>query len=159
MDFIHHQICHNQTFPEIIRKVLQATLGDLEHQPMTHRLTILHVYFHVHKFHLPNIINILRPLDSVFAVALGSLKAQAPSDEDVLDRPEALSNFVMDTLFSAVLEITTGSVRDSTRDNLRLWYKAYQDVVSVLCIKCAGTESLPLPKDDDVVSEAVHLQT
>ena len=141
LDFIQQQICHHQTFSEITHKVLQATLGDLEHQTVTHRLTVLHVYFHIHKFHLPNIINILRPLDSVFAVALGSLKAQAP-DDDVLERPEALSNFVMDTLFNAVLEIATGNVRDSTRDNLRLWYKAYQDVVSVvhvhacLCFAC-----------------------
>ena len=113
----------------------------------------------MHKLNLAKVASLLRPLDRIeFAASiLPSLseKVQSPAESflrdvehsgDFFGKPEALSVFIIETLFSAIADMgmhyggaTSAAELESERvdemfEHLKLWYKVYRDVVSCLTI-------------------------
>ena len=142
-DFLHCILHLDDSAGAIGHRILHAALGKLEDQNVINRIAILHVYFHVHKLNMAKLIAILRPLDKIQQVAsrvpfslssspAESLISMVGESENVGGRVEALSNFVLDTLFSAVVGIVKNE--QTVRENLKLWYKVYQDVVRMFFI-------------------------
>ena len=141
----------------------QKYLEDFTHQKLhleyerdaLQRLAILHVYVHIHKLNLAKVVSILRPLDkievavSVFPSLSETVHCPAQSflhdvedSGDFLGRPEALSVFVIDTLFGAIAGIgmscsepsekAAGESGEGAVEQLRLWFNVYSGVVSHL---------------------------
>ena len=160
-DFTYHKLHLDFSNTGLSYKILQAAFGKLEEQGALQRLATLHVYVHVHKLNLAKVASLLRPLDRIEVAAsiLPSLseKVQSPAESflhdvehsgDFLSKPEALSVFIIETLFSAVAgtgkrygtgdtssatEVESETV-DETFEHLKLWYKVYRDVVSYMII-------------------------
>ena len=154
-DFTHQKLRLEFGNAGISHKVLRAAFGRLEERNALQRLAILHVYVHVHKLNLAKVVSILRPLDKIEeAVSLFpsmSEKLYSPTEsflenveggESLLGRPEALSVFIIDTLFGAVAGIARGFstetqiLPDRDVEQLKMWFKAYRDVVRTLCTMC-----------------------
>ena len=154
-DFTHQKLRLEFGNAGISHKVLRAAFGRLEERNALQRLAILHVYVHVHKLNLAKVVSILRPLDKIEeAVSLFpsmSEKLYSPTEsflenveggESLLGRPEALSVFIIDTLFGAVAGIARGFstetqiLQDRDVEQLKMWFKAYRDVVRTLCTMC-----------------------
>ena len=159
-DFTHQRLHLDFGSSGISNKILLAAFGKLEDKDALQRLAILHVYVHIHKLNLAKVASVLRPLDKIEVAAslLPSLheKVQSPAQSflhdvehsgDFLGRPEALSIFIIETLFSAIAGVgmnykpddssSTGEEGDSEPqqdegmlEQLKLWYKVYRDVVS-----------------------------
>lgn len=156
-DFTRQKLHLDYSNSGISHKILQAAFGKLEERDALQRIAILHIYVHVHKLNLARVASVLRPLDKIEVAAsiLPSLveKAQSPSQSflhDVqhsggfLGSPEALSVFIMDTLFSAIAGISMSHISEESTPatdtdsqetegslkQLTLWYKVYRDVVS-----------------------------
>lgn len=151
-DFTHHKLHLDLDNPGISHKIMLAAFGKLEEQDQFTRLAVLHAYMHVHKLNLARVASILRPLDKIEVTAsiLLSLSDKLPppaesflhdveDSGDFLGRPEALSIFIIDTLFSAIsgvamkysneMEKSAADTPDIIVDHLKLWFKAYRDVV------------------------------
>lgn len=156
-DFTHHKLHLDLGNPGISRKIMLAAFGKLEEQDQFTRLAVLHAYMHVHKLNLARVASVLRPLDKIEVTAsiLLSLSDKIPSPAesflhdvedsgDFLGRPEALSIFIIDTLFSAIsgvamkysseMEKSAADTPDIIVDHLKLWFKAYRDVVRFICM-------------------------
>ena len=154
-DFTHQKLHLDFSSTGISHKILQVAFGKLEERDALHRLAILHVYVHIHKLNLAKVVSILRPLDKIEVAAsiFPSLseKVQSPTQSflhsvehsgDFLGRPEALSIFIIDTLFSAIagigmsyttpVSVAAGAAQmpENTLEQLKVWYKVYRDVVS-----------------------------
>ncbi len=134
----------------ISHKILRAAFGKLEKRSAVQRLALLHVYIHMHKVNLAKVVSILRPLDQIQVAvsvlpSLHSVQITSPhhnplvksSSEDVLESSEALSVFIISTLFNAISGIgmsCSGSIHPhvGTREEqeIKLWFQAYRDVVS-----------------------------
>ena len=156
-DFTYHKLHLDFSSTGLSYKILQAAFGKLEERGALQRLATLHVYVRVHKLNLAKVASLLRPLDRIeFAASiLPSLseKVQSPAESflhdvehsgDFLGKPEALSVFIIETLFSAIADTgmryggaTSAAELESERvdemfEHLKLWYKVYRDVVSCL---------------------------
>ncbi len=118
-DFTHHKLHLDFGSTGISHKILRVAFGKLEEQAALQRLAILHVYVHIHKLNLAKVVSVLRPLDRIEIAAsiLPSLSVRSPTQSflhnvehsgDFLGRPEALSVFIIDTLFSAITGIAMG---------------------------------------------------
>ncbi len=115
-DFTHHKLHLDFGTAGISHKILRVAFGKLEEQLPLQRLAILHVYVHIHKLNLAKVVSVLRPLERIEVAAsiLPSLSVQSPTQSflhnvehsgDFLGRPEALSVFIIDMLFSAITGI------------------------------------------------------
>lgn len=117
-DFTHQKLHLEYGNTGTGHKILRAAFGKLEKREAFLRLSILHVYVHIHKLNLAKVVSILRPLDKIeVAVSVFpslSEKIHNPAQSflhdvqdsgDFLGRPEALSVFIIDTLFGAIAGI------------------------------------------------------
>lgn len=115
-DFTRHKLHLDFGSTGISHKILRVAFGKLEEQAALQRLAILHVYVHIHKLNLAKVVSVLRPLERIEVAAsiLPTLSVQSPTQSflhnveysgDFLGRPEALSVFIIDTLFSAIVGI------------------------------------------------------
>ena len=149
-DFTHQKLHLEYGSSGISDKVLSAAFGKLENRSPVQRLAILHVYVHVHKLNLAKVVSILRPLDQVedAVLTLTSMAVNPPSStqsllddvedgSDLLGCSEALSSFIMNTLFNAIAGISMTYFAQGEREleggeieQVKLWFKAYKDVVS-----------------------------
>jgi len=156
-DFTHQKLLLEFENSGISDKVRTAAFGDLEHRSSAQRLAILHVYVQIHKLNLAKVVSILRPLDHVEDAVLTltsmtvaratnrkqSLLASVEDGSDLLGCSEALSSFIISTLFNAIAGISMTyfaqgerKLEDKEVEQVKLWFKAYRDVVSlsVFCI-------------------------
>ena len=117
----------------------------LEERSPLERLSILHVYVHIHKLNLARVVSVLRPLDRIEVAAslLPSLSQRVHSPhqslfrgveqgDDFLGKPEALSVFIIDTLFSAIAGINMSwgnEMSETVLEHLGVWYNVYRDMV------------------------------
>ena len=135
----------------ISHKILRAAFGKLEKRNAVQRLALLHVYVHMHKVNLAKVVSILRPLDQIEVAvsvlpSLHSVQITSPNhalldqsgSEDVLESSEALSVFIISTLFNAISGIgmscsSSLNPHVGTREEqeIKVWFQAYRDVVSV----------------------------
>ena len=135
---------------------MQAAFGKLDEQDALTCLSILHAYVHVHKLNLARVMAILHPLDQIEVAAsmlmnvsntgtsqLQRFLSDVENSGEFLGRPETLSTFVIETLFS-VISCVALKIDDEKREmtekplNLKtsqvlLWYKVYHDMVSYVC--------------------------
>ena len=138
----------------ISHKILRAAFRKLEKCSAIQRLALLHVYVHMHKVNLAKVVSILRPLDQIEVAvsvlpSLHSVQISSPnhalldqsSSEDVLESSEALSVFIISTLFNAISGIglsCSSSLNPvlGTREEqeIKVWFQAYRDVVSTTCL-------------------------
>lgn len=136
----------------ISHRILRAAFGKLEKRSAVQRLALLHVYVHMHKVNLAKVVSILRPLDQIEVAvsvlpSLHSVQISSPKhafldksgSEDVLESSEALSVFVISTLFNAISGIgmscsSSLNPHVGTREEqeIKVWFQAYRDVVSVV---------------------------
>ena len=136
----------------ISHKILRAAFGKLEKRSAVQRLALLHVYVHMHKVNLAKVVSILRPLDQIEVAvsvlpSLHSVQVTSPTSrhglldqsgsEDVLESSEALSVFIISTLFNAISGIgmscsSSFNPHVGTREEqeIKVWFQAYRDVVS-----------------------------
>ena len=132
---------------------MQAAFGKLDNQDSLTRLSILHVYVHVHKLNLAQVVAILHPLDKIEVAASILMPASntgaspmqrflhdVEDSGELLGRPETLSIFVIETLFTVISSVALnvdGEKRDIMEKLLDIkvsqveqWYKVYSDMVS-----------------------------
>ena len=151
-DFTHQKLHLDLASPGVSHKIMLAAFGKLEDQDQFTRLAVLHAYIHVHKLNLARVASILRPLDRIEVTAsiLLSFSDEIPTSAqsflhdvedsgDFLGRPEALSIFIIDTLFKAIAGVTmkndqvlresNSELPDTIMDHIKLWFQAYRDVV------------------------------
>lgn len=137
-DFTHQKLHLEYGNTGTGHKILRAAFGKLEKREAFLRLAILHVYVHIHKLNLAKVVSILRPLDKIeVAVSVFpslSEKIHNPAHSflhdvqdsgDFLGRPEALSVFIIDTLFGAITGISM-SCHETGRDNNAERWKTVQ---------------------------------
>ena len=128
-DFTHQRLHLEYGNTGTGHKILRAAFGKLEQREAFLRLSILHVYVHIHKLNLAKVVSILRPLDKIeVAVSVFpslSEKIHNPAQSflhdvqdsgDFLGRPEALSVFIIDTLFGAIAGIGMSCHETSKRE-------------------------------------------
>ena len=128
-DFTHQKLHLEYGNTGTGHKILRAAFGKLEKREAFLRLSILHVYVHIHKLNLAKVVSILRPLDKIeVAVSVFpslSEKIHNPAHSflhdvqdsgDFLGRPEALSVFIIDTLFGAIAGIGMSCHETSKRE-------------------------------------------
>lgn len=140
-DFTHQKLHLEYGNTGTGHKILRAAFGKLEKREAFLRLAILHVYVHIHKLNLAKVVSILRPLDKIeVAVSVfpslsekihnpaHSLLHDVQDSGDFLGRPEALSVFVIDTLFGAITGINM-SCHDTGRENNAERWKTVQSEV------------------------------
>lgn len=152
-DFTHQKLRLEFGNSGISHKVLRAAFGKLEERSAIQRIAVLHVYIHLHKLNLAKIVSILRPLDQIekAKAVLPSLteRVSSPShilqdmegDGNLLGCPETLSAFIISTLFSAIAGISMNcttpddpKLEETEVQQVKLWFKAYKDVVRVTWI-------------------------
>ena len=148
-DFAHQKLHLDLRIPGISRKIMQAAFGKLGNQDLLTRLSILHVYVHVHKLNLARVVAILHPLDKIEVAASilipasnsGALPIQkflhdVVDSGEFLGRPETLSIFVIETLFSVISSVALKvdcekrEMMERLLDQVEQWYKVYSDMVS-----------------------------
>ena len=151
-DFTHQKLRLEFGSTGISQKVLRAAFGNLEERNVVQRLAVLHVYVNIHKLNLAKVVSILRPLEQIerAKAALPSLVSRISSptqslleevegSENLLGHPEALSVFVINTLFNAIAAIgmscantTDPQLEEREAGQVKQWYMAYRDVVSII---------------------------
>ena len=132
----------------ISHRILGAAFGKLERRGAVQRLALLHVYIHMHKVNLAKVVSTLRPLDQIevavsvlqSAVQIGSPQQgflDQSGSKDVLESSEALSEFIISTLFNAISGIGMSCssslnphVGKREEQEMKVWFQAYRDVVS-----------------------------
>lgn len=104
----------------------------------------------IHKLNLAKVVSILRPLDQFEDAVLTltslasattnghSLLASVEDGSDLLGCSEALSSFIVSTLFKAIAFISMTYFAQGERqllekevEQVKIWFKAYRDVVSI----------------------------
>ncbi len=133
----------------ISNKIYHAAFGKLEKRTAIQRLALLHVYVHMHKVNLAKVVSILRPLDQIeVAVAnlpsmpisspTPSFDAESGGGDDILESSEALSTFIINSLFNAISGIGISCcsslnphVGKQEEQEIKVWFQAYRDMVSV----------------------------
>ena len=132
---------------------MQAAFGKTDDQDLLSCLSIFHAYVHVHKLNLARVMAILHPLDKIEVTAsnmipmpnTGTLQMQrflhdVEDSGEFLGRPETLSTFVIETLFSVISSVAL-NIEDERREmmekiphlkvlQVEQWYKVYNDMVS-----------------------------
>ena len=141
----------------ISHKILRAAFGRLEKKSAIQRLALLHIYIHMHRVNLAKVVSILRPLDQIevavsFLPSLHSVQIYSPSHaiidkperEDMLESSQALSVFIINTLFNAISGIGMSCsssinphVGTQEEQEIKVWFQAYRDMVSGLLL-CVG---------------------
>lgn len=149
-DFTHQKLGLEFGSTGISQKVLRAAFGNLQERTVVQRLAVLHVYVHIHKLNLAKVVSILRPLEQIekAKAVLPSLTSRISSpsqsileevedNENLFGHPEALSVFVINTLFNVIATIgmscantTDPHLEESEAGQVKQWYMAYRDVVS-----------------------------
>lgn len=150
-DFTHQKLLIEFGNSGTSDKVRRAAFGDLENRTPVQRLAILHIYMNIHKLNLAKVVSILRPLDQFEDAVLTltslasvtnvgeSLLASVEDGSDLLGCSEALSSFIVSTLFKAIAFISMAFFAQGERqllekevEQVKIWFKAYKDVVSIL---------------------------
>ena len=154
-DFTHQKLHLDLESSGISHKIMLAAFGKLDKKDQFTRLAILHTYVHIHKLDLARVVAILRPLDKIEVTAsiLLSMSEKIASPTqlflsdvedsgDFLGKPEALSIFIIETLFCAISVVAlkykdeetevVEELPDRALVHVQLWFKAYRDVVSYL---------------------------
>lgn len=136
----------------ISHKILRAAFGKLEKRNAIQRLALLHVYIHMHRVNLAKVVSILRPLDQIEVAvsvlpSLHSVPVSSPThalideseSQDVLESSEALSVFIINTLFNAISGIGMSCssslnphVGTHEEQEIKVWFQAYRDMVSAV---------------------------
>ena len=134
----------------ISHRIIRAAFGRIEKRSAIQRLALLHVYIHMHRINLAKVVSILRPLDQIqvavsFLPSMHSVQMHTPShmlmdkseSEDVLESSEALSVFIINTLFNAISGIGMSCssslnphVGTHEEQEIKVWFQAYRDMVS-----------------------------
>ena len=149
-DFTHQKLLLEFGNAGTSDKVRRAAFGDLENRTQVQRLAVLHVYVYIHKLNLAKLVSILRPLDQFEDAVLTLTSLASPKDptksllasvedgSDLLGCSEALSSFIISTLFKAIAFISMAYFAQGERqlmekevEQVKIWFKAYRDVVSV----------------------------
>lgn len=152
-DFTHQKLRLEFGNSGISHKVLRAAFGKLEERSAIQRVAVLHVYIHLHKLNLAKIVSILRPLDQIekAKAVLPSLTegisspthilSDIESKGSLLDCPESLSSFIINTLFRVIAGISKNcttpdnpKLEEVEEQQITLWFKAYKDVVSIAVV-------------------------
>jgi len=133
----------------ISNKIYHAAFGKLEKRTAIQRLALLHVYVHMHKVNLAKVVSILRPLDQIEVAvsnlpSFQSLPISSPSpdfeaesgNDDILESSEALSMFIINSLFNAISGIGMScssslnpNVSTQEEQEIKVWFQAYRDMV------------------------------
>ena len=159
-DFVNqklHIVCDRagpdelQMSTEVLTTYFRSAMED---KSVLSRLVHLHVRVKVYELDLCKISSTLRTLNTITETALAAELPSSPTSPDsstylarsflesvqksgnVTGTAHDFASFIINSLFNAMLGGLATVTNASSLDNLKLWYKAYRDVVSYSCEFC-----------------------
>ena len=140
-DFTYHHLHLSATAADSIeKKLVQLTFSDVLRNYSVMKAVAVHCYMHLYQLDLAKIVASLKPLGQLEELKVNeqSLYPTDPESSFVATfqasksalGSSSVSKFVIDSLFSILVNVIYSRERSSRLSLLQKWYSSYRDMVS-----------------------------